>query len=115
MRPAKFRGAVIEGHKGVVALVVPFDPRAVWELEPIALAGRRHGWPVVGRIGRKRFTGYIGERWGRFFVMLDAAALGVRPGDTLSVSLEPTRDAEVIAAAVAQSRATTQPRKARKL
>ena len=115
MPRATFPAEVVEGHKGVIALVVPFDPEEAWGLAPIRLAGRRHGWPVRGRAGRKRFTGYVGERWGRFFVMIDADALGVRPGATIAVALEPTRDAEIVAAAIAQSRATTEPKKARRL
>ena len=110
MRVARFRTELIEGHKGVLAVIVPFDPEQVWGLEPVRLAGRRHGWPVKGRAGRKRFVGYIGERWGRFFVALD---IGARPGAILSITLEPTRDAAVVAAAIEQSRATTQPKRAR--
>ncbi len=113
MPSAKFRSELVEGHKGVVALIVPFDPEAMWGLKPTRLAGRRHGWPVRGRVGRKRFTGYVGERWGRFFVMLDAEALGLQVGDTLSVELETTREPTIVADAIAQSRGTTQPKKAR--
>jgi hypothetical protein len=110
VRAAKFRAELIEGHKGVMAVIVPFDPEELWGLKPLRLAGRRHGWPVKGRAGRKRFVGYIGERWGRFFVTLD---VGARPGELLSITLEPTRDAAVLAAAIEQSRATTQPKRAR--
>ena len=113
MQTTKFRSELIEGHKGVTVVLVPFDPEELWGLKPMRLAGRRHGWPVTGRAGRTRFSGYIGERWGRFFVQLDANAIKAHIGDTLSIALEPTRDGRVIAAAIEQSRATTQPKTAR--
>lgn len=113
MQRAKFRSQLVAGHKGVVALVVPFDPEDVWGLKPMLLAGRRHGWPVVVRAKRKRFAAYIGERWGRRFVMIDPEALGVAAGDELSVELEASTDPDVVAAAIEQSRVTTQPARAR--
>jgi hypothetical protein len=113
VRIAKFRAEVIEGHKGVVAVLVPFDPEGLWGLRPVRLAGRRHGWPVKGTAGRTRFAGYIGERWGRFFVTLDPAVIKARIGDTLALTLTPTREPKVVAQAIEQSRVTTQPKKAR--
>jgi hypothetical protein len=110
---ARFEAELVQGHKGVVAVLVPFDPEEIWGLKPHRLAGRRHGWPVKVRAGRKRFAGYIGERWGRFFITLDAEALGAKVGDTLAFSVEPTKDRKVVALATEQSKATTQPSKAR--
>lgn len=113
MRVATFKAELIAGHKGVTAVLVPFNPEGLWGLKPVRLAGRRHGWPVKGRAGKARFTGYIGERWGRFFAQLDADQVKANVGDSLSISLEPTRDAAVIARSVELSRSTTQPKKAR--
>ena len=53
---------------------------------------------MKGRAGRVAFKGYIGERWGRFFVMLDAARLNAEVGDVLSIVLTSTRAAKVVAA-----------------
>jgi hypothetical protein len=108
MREVKFRADLIEGHKGVIAVVVPFEPELAWGLQPVRLAGRRHGWPVEGRIGRRKFAGYIGDRWADL-----VAALKANVGDALSFALAPSRDPDVLARAVEQSRATTQPKKAR--
>jgi hypothetical protein len=113
VRTARFRTKLVEGHKGVVAAIVPFDPESVWGLKPHRLAGRRHGWPVKGRIGRKAWAGYIGDRWGHFFITVDAKVLGLKPGDAISVVLSPARDAKTLARAVEQSLLTTQPKKAR--
>ena len=116
MPETRFRADLIEGHKGVLAVLVPFDPEAEWRQKPARLAGRRHGWPVQGRIGRRKFAGYVGERWGRFFVTLEpelVEVLKAKVGDTLALALEPTADPGVRALAVEQSRVTTQPKKAR--
>jgi hypothetical protein len=116
-RKAAFEAELIEGHKGVTVVIVPFDPEEVWDDKPVRLAGRRHGWPVTGTVDGKKFTGYVGDRWGRFFVIITPAvraAAGVEVGDTLTVTLAPSRTAAAIAAAIEQSRVTTQPSKARK-
>jgi hypothetical protein len=117
MRKATFEAELIEGHKGVTVVLVPFNPEEVWGEKPVRLAGRRHGWPVRGSVGSVRFSGYIGDRWGRFFVIIEPslrAAAGVSVGDTLQVAIEPTRAAAAIAKAVEQSQVTTQPGKPRR-
>ena len=116
MRGARFEAELVEGHKGVTVVVVPFDPRARWSLAPTRLHGRRHGWPVTGTIGGVRFDGYVGERWGRFFVIVDRAlreAAKVRVGGTTTVRIAPTRDQRAIERAIEQSKVTTQPKTAR--
>jgi hypothetical protein len=115
-RKAKFDAELIEGHKGVTVVLVPFDPEDVWEDKPVRLAGRRHGWPVKGTIGRVPFVGYIGDRWGRFFILVEPEvreAAGAAIGDTLAVVIEPTQTATAVARAIEQSKATTQPKQAR--
>jgi hypothetical protein len=116
MRSQRFTAELIEGHKGVVVVIVPFDPEAVWRRKPVRLAGRRHGWPVKGTVNRAPFEGYVGERWGRFFVMIDEGlrrAAGARVGDEVSVVVAPSTARSVLERAREQSKRTTQPSKAR--
>src|SRR5262245_25103835 len=116
MTKARFESELIEGHKGVTVVLVPFDPERTFERPPHRLAGRRHGWPVKGTLNRVHFEGYVGDRWGRFFIIVDPelrekARLSV--GDVVKVVVEPTGSAKVLAKAIEQSAVTTQPKKAR--
>lgn len=116
MGKARFEAQLIEGHKGVTAVMVPFDPQAVWSQKPFRLAGRRHGWLVKGTANGARFNGYIGDRWGHFFITLDdrlRQAAGVSVGDAVSMVVEPTGTREAYLQAWEQSQVTTQPSKAR--
>jgi hypothetical protein len=113
---AEFETELIEGHKGVTAVIVPFNPEEGWSRKPVRLAERRHGWLVSGTVNRVRFDGYIGERWGRFFITIgpelrEAARVAV--GDVLNVVVQPTNSKKVYERALEQSKATTQPAKAR--
>lgn len=115
-RRVSFDAELIEGHKSVTAVIVPFDPEAVWRRKPVRLDARRDGWLVQGTINRRRFDGYIGNRWGRFFLIVDAQmceALGVSPGESLSLALEPTLERDVWERARVQARVTTAPKKGR--
>jgi hypothetical protein len=112
----RFQARLIEGHKGVVVAPVPFDPEERWRRKPVKLAGRRHGWLVKGTLGKTAFDGFIGERWGRFFVILEPSIrqeAGVEVGDDVSLVVAPTATRGVFARAFAQSKATTQPGQAR--
>jgi hypothetical protein len=114
MSKARFEAALFEGHKGVTAVLVPFDPEEVWGLKPVRLAPRRDGWLVTGTVNATRFDGYIGFRWARFFIIIgpelrSAAKLFV--GDTLSVVVEPTTTRKALAKARKQSKVTTAPPK----
>ena len=116
MSKVTFEAELIQGHKGVTAVEVPFDPEVRWRKKPFRLAGRRHGWPVRGTCAGHPIEGYIGERWGRRFVMIDAAlrrAADLSVGDRFSVTLTPSEDPETLARAIEQSKRTTQPGKAR--
>jgi predicted DNA-binding protein (MmcQ/YjbR family) len=116
MARVRFQAELTEGHKGVVYVEVPFDPEVRFGRKPYRLAGRRHGWPVRGSIAGQSFDAYVGERWGRRFVMLDAAlrrAADIEVGDEVAISLQASDDARIVALAIEQSRATTQPGKAR--
>jgi hypothetical protein len=116
MSKARFGAELFEGHKGVTAVIVPFDPEEVWGLPPVKLDARRDGWLVKGTVNRTRFDGYIGFRWKRFFLLIEpelreAANLSV--GDTLSVVVEPTTSAKTLARAREQSKVTTAPARGR--
>jgi len=111
-----FDAELIEGHKGVTPVIVPFDPEAVWHRKPVRLDARRDGWLVKGTINRRRFDGYIGNRWGRFFLIVDAElreALGTSVGEVLSLVIEPTLERDVWERARVQARVTTAPKKGR--
>jgi hypothetical protein len=116
MSKERFDAELFEGHKGVTAVIVPFDPEAVWSRKPVKLDARRDGWLVRGTVNRVRFDGYIGYRWGRFFIMVDPelrAAAKVEVGDVLSFVVEPTTTAKALAKARQQCVVTTAPAKGR--
>ena len=116
MSKARFEAALFEGHKGVTAVIVPFDPEAVWGLKPVKLASRRDGWLVKGTVNGTRFDGYIGFRWARFFLIIEPelrTAAKVVVGDTLSVVVEPTTTLKALAKARKLSKVTTAPPKNR--
>jgi hypothetical protein len=116
MKKVRFEAELIEGHKGVTVVLVPFDPEEKWSLKPVRLAGRRHGWLVTGTVNGVAFDGYIGERWNRFFIMIDRDLRGaaeVAVGDTLKMIVESTSSAGTLARAREQSKVTTQPKQPR--
>jgi len=113
MNKVQFEVELIEGHKGVTVVLVPFDPEEKWSRKPVRLEGNRHGWLVVGSVNDVRFEGYIGERWNRFFIIIDRDlrdAANVVVGDTLKVSVKPTASARILARARHQSKVTTAPK-----
>lgn len=113
---AEFEAELIEGHKGVTAVIVPFDPEEGWSQKPIRLDSRRHGWLITGSVNGVRFDGYIGERWGRFFITIDRELrdkAGISVGDKLKLIVQPTATRRAFEQAVAQSKGTTAPRKPR--
>src|SRR5579859_2101430 len=112
----RFEAELVEGHKGVTVVLVPFDPEERWSRKPIRLAGRRHGWPVTGTVQGISFEGYVGERWGRFFVIVERSlreAAKVDVGDRLRVILAPAGTKGALERAREQSKVTTQPKTAR--
>ena len=113
MSKVQFEAELIEGHKGVTVVLVPFDPEEKWSRKPVRLEGNRHGWLVIGSANGIRFDGYIGERWNRFFIIIDSGlreAAKVAVGDTVKVSVEPTSSARVLVRARNQSKVTTAPK-----
>ena len=116
MKKVRFEAELIEGHKGVTVVLVPFDPDEKWVGKPIRLHGRRHGWLVTGKVNGIHFDGYIGERWNRFFIIVDRdlrEAARIAVGDNVEVEVEPTASARAFAHAWEQSKVTTQPKTAR--
>jgi hypothetical protein len=116
MSKARFKAELMEGHKGVTAVVVPFDPEAVWRQKPVKLDPRRDGWLVKGTVNGVRFDGYIGHRWKRYFLLIDSElreAAKVSVGDTLSLVVEPTAAAKTLTQARKRSKVTTAPAKGR--
>jgi hypothetical protein len=67
----QFEAELIQGHKGVTVVLVPIDPEQRWNLKPVRLAGRRQGWVITGSANGVEFDGYIGERWNRFFIIIE--------------------------------------------
>ena len=116
MKKQRFEAELIEGHKGVTVVLVPFDPEERWSQKPVRLDRRRHGWLITGTANGVEFDGYIGERWNRFFITIDSGlrkAAEVTVGDTLEMIVEPTTTARALAIARAQSKLTTAPKSPR--
>jgi uncharacterized protein DUF1905 len=110
----QFRAELIAGHKGVIAAIVPFDPEVAWGRPAIALDARRRGWLVAGKLDGVAFDGWIGHRWGRFFIIVDEAlrsAARVAAGDTVEVVVAPTARGAALDVAHAQAPLTTASRR----
>jgi len=111
-----FETELIEGHKGVTVVIVPFDPETTWSQKPLRLDPRRDGWLVTGTVNGVKFNGYIGMRWGRFFIIIESAlreAAKATVGDTLKMTVGPTATLRALERAREQSKATTAPKKGR--
>ena len=109
-----FAAELVQGHKGVTVVIAPFSPREVWGVEPVALDARREGWLVTGAMNGAKFDGWIGFRWGRYFIIVDAAlrkAAGIGVGDSVDVVVRPTTSAKALAVAKQQAPLTTAPKK----
>jgi hypothetical protein len=109
-----FVAELLMGHKGA-AVIVPFDPGAVWGTRPVehGVLPWRTGHLVRGFVNGVPFEGWIGRRWGRFFLLVDEELqrnAGAGIGDMLQVVVEP-RAADRISPKSAAKRA---PKKATK-
>jgi len=116
MSKARFEAELIQGHKGVTVVIVPFDPEQKWSQKPVRLDPRREGWLIRGTANGVRFDGYIGYRWNRFFIIIERdlrEAAKVSVGDVLTMVIEPTLSMRVLVRARAQSKVTTAPKKGR--
>ena len=117
MSKAKFIAELFEGHKDVHAVIVPFDPQEVWGQKPVKIDPRRDGWLIRGTMNNVRFLGWIGYRWGRFFIIVDPGmreTLGVSVGASIVVVVEPTDSEAAMKIAREQARLTTAPSKRKK-
>ena len=90
------------GHKGC-AVIVPFDPGVAWGTRPVRIPHPRYrtGHLVKGTIDGVAFDGFIGYRWGRFFILVDEdvrRAAGAEPGDEVDVVIEPHAPPDVTGA-----------------
>lgn len=116
-RKIGFTAELIEGHKGVHAVILPFDPAEVWQAKPVALDDRREGILVAGTLEGAPFEGWIGLRWGRHFIIVDEKirkAAKMKVGDLLEFTIAPTRSPSALAIAKEQAKLTTAPGRRRK-
>ena len=118
-RPIKtrFEAELVQGHKGVTVVIVPFNPETAWSRKPVRLDPRRDGWLVAGTANGIRFDGYIGYRWGRFFIIIEPElreAAKASVGDMLTMVVGPTATHRALVRARAQSKVTTAPARGRR-
>ena len=116
MKTQDFVAELLMGHKGA-AVIVPFDPGAVWGTQPVehGVLPWRTGHLVRGFVNGVPFEGWIGRRWGRFFLLVDEQLqrnAGAGIGDMLQVVVEP-REVTASAAKKAPQKATQKATKAR--
>lgn len=105
---------LIQGHKGVIAAILPFAPSEAWKTKPVPLDDRREGWPIEGRLNNILFKGWIGFRWGKYFVIVDEALCKkakAKVGDTVDLALKPTRSIVALRIAKEQAKLTTAPKR----
>jgi hypothetical protein len=91
MQAQRFRTELEMGHKGC-AVIVPFDPEKLWGAAPTKVLGESMGHFVEGTMNGAPFQGWIGHRWGRFFILVDdalAKAAAAKPGDRIDVVVSP--------------------------
>jgi hypothetical protein len=110
-----FVAELLMGHKGA-AVIVPFDPGALWGTRPVThgVLPWRTGHLVRGFVNGVPFEGWIGRRWGRFFLLVGEELqrqAGAGIGDMLQVVVEPRAAGT---APVAGTRAPTAAKKAPK-
>ena len=88
----RFRAEILDGHKGP-AVIVPFDPAKTWNAEPAKVpAPWKSGYLVKGKMNEKAFEGWIGNRWGRSFILVDEGLQGrmrAKVGDVVTVAVVP--------------------------
>lgn len=91
----RFHAQILDGHKGA-AVIVPFDPAKIWRVEPAAVpAPWKKGYLITGKINRTRFEGWIGNRWGRNFILVDEALLKrtrTNIGDVVRFAVYPRKE-----------------------
>jgi len=92
VKPQKFKGIVLSGHKEQAAVEVPFDPAEKWSIEARKLWRGRRGHVVQGKLNGVAFYSCIVPRQKRFYMLIDEdlkSAAGISVGDTISVAIIP--------------------------
>ena len=88
----RFKAEILTGHKGD-AVVVPFNPARVWDAKAAEVPRPwRLGYLVLGTLNGCPFEGWIGFRWGRFFMLVPEelqGAAGVSVGDEVQIVVGP--------------------------
>lgn len=89
-----FHAQILDGHKGA-AVIVPFDPAKIWDVEPATVSPPwKKGYLVSGKINRAGFEGWIGNRWGRNFILVDDELLKkarAKIGDVVRMTVSPRK------------------------
>src|SRR5258706_8629169 len=76
----RFKAEILTGHKGD-AVVVPFNPARVWDAKAAEVPRPwRVGYLVLGTLNGCPFEGWIGFRWGRFFMLVPRELQGAAGG-----------------------------------
>lgn len=92
MTKQRFTAEILTGHKGE-GIVVPFNPARVWNAKPAEVPRPwRLGYLVLGTLNGCPFEGWIGFRWGRFFMLVPEElqkAAGVSVGDEVQIVVGP--------------------------
>lgn len=106
----EFDAELYEGHDGSWAVKVPFDPAAALEstIAPVTHRHAKEGHLVRGTMNGRAFEGFVGKKYGFFFLLVEGVlrdTLGARPGDTVTVILEPRGGRTLVAGAARISRA----------
>lgn len=98
VKRARFTATIEVGHDDVRFVVVPFDPRERWaDVAPVSIPRPTDprggtGWPVSGTVANTSFVGHVGRRYGRAYLVLDAAVLraaDVNAGDDVEIVVAP--------------------------
>jgi len=93
----RFTAEILDGHKGP-AVIVPFDPAKIWNMEPAQVpAPWKTGYLIKGTMNRTPFESWIGHRWGRSFILVDEALqkrMRARVGDVVTIAVKPRRSAK---------------------
>src|SRR5438067_61157 len=96
MAARKFEGELFEGHGGVCAVLLPFDPEEAFGAKKTRVGPRRHGFRVVARIGRRKVETVVLSRGARHGLILEPKELGLSLGDVVrgEVELSPAHGAK---------------------
>ena len=96
----RFTATLYRGHSDS-AVIVPFDPGTLWQLEPRRIGYRKYvGYAVRGRIAGVTFESWIWLYFHEWRMVIADAVLAkakVEPGDAVTISVEPHAKPEQVA------------------